>query len=33
MNYGCQFQPNTIPEINDIYKFKESKDYTPYMKK
>ena len=27
MNYGCQFQPNTIPEINNIYKFKESKDY------
>lgn len=27
MNYGCQYQPETIPDINNIYKFKESKDY------
>lgn len=27
MNYGCQYKPETIPDINNIYKFKESKDY------
>ena len=27
MNYSCQYQPETIPTLNNIYTFPESKDY------
>lgn len=27
MNYGCQYQPETIPQLNEIYTYKKANDY------
>lgn len=27
MNYGCHYQPETIPQLNEIYSFKKANDY------
>jgi hypothetical protein len=27
MNYSCQYQPETIPELSKIYNYKEANDY------